>query len=273
MTAKDISRKTVVAVLVATIAALVGRSWLAVHLRQTGMSLTTAADLSYLIVPPILLVLLFPIWKTEKQFLADQFQIRDLSLRLIGRAFAIGLLIRILWWSQVVAGGSFGFYSSKDPDAIIGPIFSFQCPAPEVVFLGFVVMAMIVPLIEEITNRGFFQTALYRRGPVFAIIVSSMIFAVFHRFDAWPTVFLIGLIFGTQYRTTRSLWSSMVTHATVNGLIQIDWRCLSGQWNPRPDELPLLVPGVSAVLVFVSSLIMLLFLLHRTATEARKSPR
>ena len=237
------------------------------------MNLTTAADLSYLVVPPILFVLLFPLWKTEKQFLADQFEIRDLTLRLIGRAIAIGLLIRILWWSQVVAGGSFGFYSSTDPNAIVGPIFSFQCAAPENILLGFIIMAMIVPFIEEIINRGFFQTALYRRGPVFAIVVSSMIFALFHRVDTWPTVFLIGLVFGTQYRTTRSLWSSMVTHATINGLIQIDWRCLSGQWNPRPEELPLLVPGVSAVLVFASSLPMLLFLLHKTATEARKSPR
>ena len=273
MAAHTFSRTTLVAILVATIAALIARSWLQIQLTEGRMQSLVAADLSYLVVPPVLVFLLFPLWKTEKQFLADQFRIRDLTLRLIVRALAVGLLIRILWWSQVVAGGSFGFYSSTDPDAIVGPIFSFRCAAPEIVFLGFFVMAMIVPLIEEITNRGFFQTALYRRGPVFAIVVSSMIFAVFHRVDAWPTVFLIGLVLGTQYRATRSLWSSLLTHATVNGLIQIDWRCLSGQWNPRPDDLPLMVPGVSAVLVFVSSLTILFFLLHRMATEARISPR
>ncbi len=273
MAAHTISRTTIAAVLVATIAALVARSWLEVQLLQGGMRSLVAADLSYLLVPPILIVLLFPLWKTEKQFLTDQFRMRDLTWRLVVRAFAIGLLVRLLWWSQLVAGGSFGFYASSDPNAIVGPVFSFQCGPPGVTFLGFVVMAILVPVIEEITNRGFIQTALNRRGFVFAVVVSSAVFTVFHRYDSWPTVFLVGLILGSQYWITRSLWSSLVTHATVNGLIQIDWRCLSGQWNPQPDELPLLLPGVTAVGVFVICLLTLVFLLYAMATGTRTSPR
>jgi membrane protease YdiL (CAAX protease family) len=273
MAAHTISRTTIVAVLVATIAALIARSWLQIQLTQGGMQSLLAADLSYLVVPPILIVFLFPLWKTEKQFLGDQFRIRDLTWRLVVQAFAIGLLIRMLWWSQVIAGGSFGFYASSDPNAIVGPVFSFQCESPEIVFLGFVVMAILVPLIEEITHRGFVQTALNRRGFVLAILISSAVFTAFHRFGSWPTVFMTGLILGSQYWITRSLWSSIVTHATVNGLIQIDWRCLSGQWNPKPDELPLLVPGVTAAFVFVVCLLMLFFLLHNMATGTKTSSR
>ena len=268
-----ISRTTVVAVLVATTAALVGRSWLQVHLRQTGMNVTTAADLSYLVVPPILILLLLPLWKSEKKFLADQFRRRNLTWRVALTAFAIGLLLRLLWWSKVVAGVSFGFYSSTASNAIVGPVFSFQCSAPEIILLGFFVMAFIVPLIEEITHRALIQTALDRRSFAFAIIVSSIVFTVFHRFDSWPTVFLGGLVLGAQYRITRSLWSSVITHVTVNGLIQVDWRCLSSQWNPMPDSLPLLLPGATAVFVFLICILTLFLLLHRMATETKNPPR
>lgn len=237
------------------------------------MEPTIAADLSYLVVPPILVVLLFPLWNSEKRFLADQFRFQDLTWRLVRRAFAIGLLIRILWWSQLVAGISFGFYSTPDPDAIVGPVFSFQCASPELFFLGFTVMAVLIPLIEETAHRGFIQTALDRRSFTVAIITSSSVFTVFHNLDSWATVFLIGLVLGSQYRITRSLWSSVVTHATINGLIQIDWRCLSGLWNPMPADLPLQTPGLFAMAIFAWCFLALVLLLQQMAIEARISPR
>ena len=273
MAAHTISRTTLVAVLVATIAALTARSWLQIHLIQGGMQSPVAADLSYLVVPPVLILLLFPLWRSERDFLVNQFGRKNLTWKLALTAVAIGVLIRLLWWSKLVAVVSFGIYTSSDPEAIVGPAFSFQCTTPQFVFLGFLVMAILVPFIEEITIRGFIQTALLRRGFVLAVAMSSAVFAVFHRFDTWPTVFLVGLILGTQYWITRSLWSSVLTHATVNALIQIDWRCLSIQWNPNPDEPPLLIPGMTAVLVFVICLSVLFFLLHRMATETKISSR
>lgn len=273
MVAHKISRTTLVAVVIATFAALVARAWLEVQLVQAGMQSLVAADLSYLVVPPILVLLLFPLWRTEKNFLSSQFSRKNLTWRLVLTAVAIGVLIRLMWWSQLIAGVSFGIYAHSDPDAIVGPVFSFQCASPSVVFLGFIVMAVLVPLIEEIVHRGYVQTALRHRGFAIAIAISSMVFALFHPFESWSYVFLIGIVLGTQYWFTRSLWSSLITHATINGLIQIDWRCLSGQWNPRPDDLPILLPGLTAIFVLVGSLLLLFLLLHRMATEARISPR
>ena len=45
-------------------------------------------------------------------------------------------------------------------------------------------------------------------------------------------VFLMGVVLGTQFWNTRTLWTTIVTHATYNGLVQFDWRCLTG---PRAD--------------------------------------
>ena len=273
MAAHTISRTTLVAVLVATIAALTARSWLQIQLTHCGMESQVAADLSYLVVPPILILLLFPLWRSEKVFIKNQFLRRDLTWQLVRNAIAIGILIRLLWWSQLIAGASIGFYRSPEPETIVGPIISFQCSSPGIVILGFFVMAILVPLIEEIVNRGYIQTVFRHRGFVIAVVISSLIFTLFHRFSSWPSAFMAGLILGTQYFFTRSLWMSLISHATVNGLTQIDWRCLSVIWNPSSDDLPLLGPGTAALGVMTASLAILAILLRRLATGTKTSPR
>ena len=74
MASHTISRTTLVAVLVATLAALTGRSWLQIQLTQGGMESQVAADLAYLVVPPTLALLLFPLWRSEKTYLKNQFR-------------------------------------------------------------------------------------------------------------------------------------------------------------------------------------------------------
>ena len=273
MIARTISRTTLVAVLVATAAALVARSWLQIRLVEDGIGQAVATDLSYLVVPPILIFLLFPLWRNEKSFLKSLFRRQDLTWTLALTAIAIGVLIRLLWWSQLIAGVSLGVYTHAGPDAIVGPVFSFQCASPSIVFLGFVVMAVFVPFIEEVVHRGYIQTALRRRGATTAILASALIFAVFHKLTSWPFVFSVGVVFGVLYWFTRSLWPSMIAHATINGLIQLDWRCLSGQWNPKPMDTPLLVPGITASVVFVACLLALLMLLRAVATGTSNTPR
>jgi membrane protease YdiL (CAAX protease family) len=258
--------------MVATLAALIARSWLQLRLLRDGMPPSVTADVSFLIVPPILLLLLFPLWKSEKQFLANLFRRWDLTWRLALNALAIGVLIRLTFWCQLIAGVSFGVYQSVDPEANVGPVFSFQCESPSVVVLGFVVMAVLVPLIEEVTNRGYFQTALQRRGAVFAVLVSALIFTVFHRIGSWPFVFFCGLLLGTQFWVTRSLWASLISHATINGLAQLDWRCLSGQWNPRIDDIPVWTPGIVSITALFACLFGIVFLLRKIATEAKHRP-
>jgi membrane protease YdiL (CAAX protease family) len=273
MAACQISRTTIIAILVATTAAHFARSWLQIELVKDGMSRTLAADISFLIVPPILTLLLFPLWRTDGPFLKHMFRRQDLSWTLAIQAFAIGVLIRVAWWSQLIAGASFGINSSSNPAAVVGPNISFQCAQAEIVILGFLVMAILVPIIEETVHRGYIQTAIESRGFMTAVIVSSLVFVVFHHFSSWPFVFLAGFILGTQYWITRSLWASLITHATVNGMIQVDWRCFSIQWNPGASDLPLLTPGLFALGIFVLSLAALTTVLYKMATEASISPR
>ena len=264
----SISRTALTAVLVAASAALVARSWLQIQLIQNGMQEMLAKDVSFLVVPPILLLLLFPLWRGEKAFLKEQFRRTALTWRMAVTAIVVGILMRLMWWSQLIAGVSFGVYVSADPNAIVGPAISFSCVPPAVVFLGFFVMAFLVPLIEEVTHRGYVQSALQKRGAIVAVLASAAIFTIFHVPSSWPFAFFAGLVFGVQYWSTQSLWSSFISHATVNGLMLIDWRCLSIIWNPRPESIPIIGPGLVSVFLLTTCTVALLVVLRKMATEA-----
>ncbi|MCO4810144.1 MAG: CPBP family intramembrane metalloprotease [Gammaproteobacteria bacterium] len=262
----------VIAVLVASTTALVLRSWLQVVLRDHDLDKLFAADLSYLISFPILLLLLFPVWRTSSIWIRSCLDVTVLDVRFVVRALALGLLLRAAWWCQLVSGISLGLYGNRDPALVSGPVFRFQCPDPQVIIIGFVVMAILVPLIEEVVHRGFVQSALNRYGSGIAIVGSAAIFTVFHPPENWGFVFFAGLVFGTQFRITKSLWSSLLTHATINGIIQIDWRCLQGQWNPHPSDIPVVesaVPALVLLLACVTSIGIILAGMHRGEDSPR----
>ena len=268
MAARTISPTTIVAILVATVAALVARAWLRLQIVAEGLAAQTAADLAYLVVPVIMVVLLFPLWRIERPYLCSLFKLSALNLKLVVTAITVGVLLRLLWWGQLVFGISFGVFGTSDPVAITGPVFSFQCPGPELVVLNLLVMSVLTPVIEEITHRGYFLTALQNRGLLQAVVISALIFAVFHRLTSMPFAFLAGVVLGVQYWHSRSLWPSLISHCTVNTLILLDWRCLSGHWNPRSEDIPVWLPGVSSAIVMLGCLVALYALLRKMATEA-----
>ena len=94
-------------------------------------------------------------------------------------------------------------------------------------------------------------------------------FAVFHPISSWLFSFVAGLVFGIQYWQTASLWPSVVSHATVNALIQIDWRCFRIQWNPDVTELPLWLPGLLSTVVEFGALAGIVKLLKNSGADHR----
>ena len=246
-------RTHVAAALLALVAALLCRTWLQITLESTGIHRTLAADLSYGVVPPILAILLLPVLRADRAFIRTLFAFKRVSWQLIIVAVVIGLLLRVAWWSQLIARVSFGWQSSSDPSAIAGPFAKFACPPTASMVVGIVVAAVLIPLIEELVHRGYVQTRLHARGPVLAIAVATLLFVVFHRTSGWGLALAGGAVLGTMYWVSGSLWPSIVTHSVVNLEPQITWRCLNLHWNPAPDTLPLWSAGVPATLVFCAS--------------------
>jgi len=82
----------------------------------------------------------------------------------------------------------------------------------------FVVFTLVGPVSEEIVFRVFIQNFLKKHtNTIFAIIVSSVLFAAFHQsILLMPYFFVIGVILAVLYAKTRSIIPSIVTHGIYN---------------------------------------------------------
>ena len=263
----------IAAVTAATLASLFARTVMQRQLVDAGLAKTAASDVSYLIVPPLLVVLLLPLWRRERAFLASLFRRPARAGQTAAKAAGVGMLLRLAWWCQLVAGVAFGLYHDAESPPVPEPVFEFRCAPPAFVLLGLLVTVGLQPLIEETVHRGYIQSAVQRFGFTASIAISAAAFAAVHPSGSMPFAFLAGLVFAAQYRISRSLWPSLISHATVNGLIQVDWRCLSGRWNPGADDLPLLLPGILASAGLFACLLGIVFVLRTMATGTPPAPR
>jgi len=264
-------RAPIFAIVIMLVCAYVARAALEIELAKRGFETSYAADLSLLVVPLILGILMFPILRSNWQALMQLLSPRGINLRMIIIAFAIGFLARVFSWSKLVFSGSTGLVSNGDPAAIVGPVFSWNCPPLQVFLLGLVVWIVITPVVEEVVNRGLIQSSLMHRGRWTAIMVSALIFAAFHPPVSIPFVFLFGIVFAVQFANSQTLWTTIVSHATYDGLIQFDWRCLRGTWNPRIEDTPMFeTAAISAAMLLLSAAAIVMLL---KKTRARNAPR
>jgi membrane protease YdiL (CAAX protease family) len=86
--------------------------------------------------------------------------------------------------------------------------------------LTFVALVLWTPFTEEVFFRGFVFAGLWPRlGSTGAIIVSALIFSLFHPDPGvLIPIFITGVLLAWLYRRTGSLWPSIVAHAGQNGI-------------------------------------------------------
>ena len=269
MTSVKTIRAPILGILIIQLAALIARAFFEVKLKANGNDETFSADFSYLVVPPILAFLLFPILRDHKIFLRSWFRCEQLTLKLVLSAIGIGLFLRIAWWCQLVFRISTGITTNSNPNAIVGPTVTLECPTLMTLLLGFLVMAVLVPVIEEVICRGLIQSTLANQGKVIAIVVSAVIFAAYHPPANYFLTLLIGLVLGVQFWNSRTLWFSIITHATYNSLVQLDWRCTTGYWNPNASDLPQVEVATFSAIGLTLSVIAAAFLIKQNTVEAR----
>ena len=263
--ATRLSAKALVLVLLALACALFVRALLETRLHAHGWDKNYAGDIAYLVVPPILALLLCPLLRDNASWLRCFLALRRVSLSGLAVAIALGLLIRVTWWAQLIASVSFGMAADPKPGAPAEFHLQFECPPPAIFATGLLVTAMLVPIVEETLHRGIVQSSLSNLGNSFAIVASAAIFAAFHGQGSYAFIFIVGLALGIQFQRTQTLWTGIATHATYNGLIQFDWRCLQSTWNPPPGDIPLYVPGFAALGAMLGSVTAAAFVLARCA--------
>ena len=264
-----LSRSALSAIVLVLVFALFVEALLQRQLQGIGYRTIEARDRSVLVVPALVLILLWPVWRSHSGYLIGLFRADRLTARAVFTAIAIGLWLRLAWWSQLVAGIAFGWAGDETGT----PQFSIRvdCPHPGNLALGLAAMAVLVPLSEELVHRGLLQSSLLHRGRVFAVLLSALVFAVFHDPSAYSFAFLSGIVFGVMLLRSGALWAPLIAHATYNAAAVIDWRCLHVVWYPDHPELPLHGIGAAAVLTLSTCFAATALLLGRLAGSARKS--
>lgn len=142
-------------------------------------------------------------------------------------------MLHLLWQipsAIVVSAGLQGFFlaaltnlgldspsagSSNDPLARIADL-----PTPFIVF-GFVIVAVLTPLWEEVLFRGAFLSGFSRRyRPFVAVVLSAALFAACHLvLLTFVYLFTLGISLALVQRFHQNLWAPVFLHAANNALV------------------------------------------------------
>jgi membrane protease YdiL (CAAX protease family) len=99
--------------------------------------------------------------------------------------------------------------------------------------MGYLVVGLLAPLVEELVFRGAVLKALLRwkQNPWVGIAISALLFALIHMNPAqMPHAFLIGLLLGWMYYRTDSIVPGVVYHWVNNTVAYIMYNLY-----PNPD--------------------------------------
>jgi len=183
----------------------------------------------------------------------DLLRARRVPVETMARAFVAGLIglgaLAGLWISCVELFGGGG---NPTVSSLLG------YPA-YVVAIAYVMGSLNAPVTEEAAFRGYAQTRVERAfPPVVAVILSSVLFALFHAptqgFIAWKLLFffLVGALFGTIAHRTKSTIPALPVHFTGDMLFFfVIWPAdASRSFAPSAGaDLPLVLSAVAAVVL------------------------
>ncbi len=127
---------------------------------------------------------------------------------------------------------------------------------PQVLFLYFINVVLIPPLVEEMMFRGVILQSLRRWGDGLAVVFSAMLFGFYHgNFIQMVFAFLCGLALGYVAVRTNSLLPSILIHMVNNGLSVLYEMATrfygknASLWLNGAVSMLILVLGVVAVII------------------------
>lgn len=118
-------------------------------------------------------------------------------------------------------------YGKEGPEQSAVTYLKMALTSPTLFITALIAVLIGAPIIEEILFRGFLQTYLRNKlGIKSAILVSSLIFALFHysyqqgigNFPLITSLFVLALFLGFIYERQRSLLASIALHMTFNSI-------------------------------------------------------
>lgn len=116
-------------------------------------------------------------------------------------------------------------------------------------------------VMEEICFRGIIMQPLRKYGNYFAIIMSSLLFAVMHgNFVQAPAAFVSGLAIGYFTIATGTIWTGVLIHLLNNTIVAVAQYFLT---SGNEDAAYLVSGTVSEIIMLVGIVCFIIFVLRR----------
>lgn len=139
--------------------------------------------------------------------------------------------------------------------------------------LGYVVVGLLAPLVEELVFRGAILRSLLKwsSNHWLAIAISACLFALSHFNPAqMPHAFLIGLLLGWMYYRTDSIVPGVVLHWVNNSVAYAVFNLSKAAYGTTDPTLAQLVGDERVLLAVGFSLLMLLPALYQLNLRMKK---
>ena len=271
-------RAPIVAIMLFQVAALFLRSLVDGKLVDAGADRELAKNLSYLLVVPVVEIVLFwPILRDNRHALFSLFRAPASWRHLIIAAVSLGIAARLAGWSFIVFAAGFGVAGEVAPGLGTELMLWYSCPPLPELMIATLVVAMLIPVGEEVINRGLILGTLVgnesKAHVSIAVVVSATLFAIMHEPNGMPAAFLIGLLFAVQTLRSQSLLPSIISHAAYNFMRILDWICLRIVWHPEPSVPQVQWIGAAALLVGLLMTIAACWLTLKARTGAANPSR
>jgi membrane protease YdiL (CAAX protease family) len=118
---------------------------------------------------------------------------------------------------------------------------------------------VVAPVLEEMLFRGVILRGFLRQySRTFAIVWSATLFGIAHlNLYQMATALVLGIVSGWLYERCRSLWPSILLHATYNGFVTGYYGWLVSHAEAQPSGPSAAFLGTSFVALVVGALILL----------------
>lgn len=174
----------------------------------------------------------------------------------IAKMVFIGLGVSVVSYSATVILVAIASLIGVDlaPSTITTPT------SPAAIFLFIINTTVIPAFFEEMAFRGVVMQTLRRFGDGFALITSSLLFAIIHaNFSQTPNAIIMGLVMGYFTMLTGSLWPAIAIHFTNN--LSVILMLFATQAMSPPAAL--IVQYVLYMVYIIAGVVSLLYLLRR----------
>ncbi|MDR3644515.1 MAG: CPBP family intramembrane metalloprotease, partial [Clostridia bacterium] len=136
-------------------------------------------------------------------------------------------------------------------------------------------VCVFAPIIEEFIFRGLIMRSLLRFGSGFAIVMSSLLFAMLHgNLAQIPFAFIVGLSLGYFAYKLNSVWASVILHSFVNTTSTVIDFIQKSMGNTQAQIVSFALMGIFGLLFLLAAALLYRtgFFSHSHTPAAEKTP-